>query len=335
MSNIPKEHSRYDLIDERLDQLISIDIGLRGVEHLHAAARKKLGGSPVGAAADQLAALPPQSTVVMTTGSVSRAWISPTIGENDGPAGAAVIARALAVSKKIHCIMVCEETLAPGIAAIFRAAGLSVLPYEDAKRASQDGSLAAVSFETFPVKDDTATQRAVEILDLARPALLFSTERVGRAVDGKYYSMRGIEYGMGRARVDRLFDEGLARSIPTVCVGDGGNEIGMASIAETVHQHVKHGKRLCSVTPTDVLVPAACSNWGCSAIAGALALRLNNARLLHKPERERMLLDRGVELGLINAVANLVDPHADGISQNTHVAVVQMIQSIIEPHLHQ
>jgi hypothetical protein len=321
------------LIDERLDRLINIDIGGRGVEHLYEASRVKLNRSPVGAAADALANIEPGATVLMTTGSVTRAWISPSIGENDGPAGAAVVARALAISKHAHCILVCEATLAPAIIPIFRAAGLSVLSHEDARRASQDGSLAAVSFETFPTDTESAPTAAKSLLDEHKPALLFSTERVGRSADGNYYSMRGKNYGMGRARIDHIFDEALVRGLPTISVGDGGNEIGMANIAEAVRRHVTHGERIGAITPTDVLVTAACSNWGCSAIVAALALRLADRRLIHRPELEEALLKRGVEIGLINAVANLIDPNADGIDLRTHIAIVQIIQAIVEQHI--
>lgn len=53
--------------------------------------------------------------------------------------------------------------------------------------------------------------------------------------------MKGIDYGMGRARVDFLFDEALARGIPVVDVGDGGNEIGMGKVAGHVKAHVPYG----------------------------------------------------------------------------------------------
>ena len=39
-------------VDERLDRLVSLDIGGRGVEHLYAAARARQGRPLVGAAAD-------------------------------------------------------------------------------------------------------------------------------------------------------------------------------------------------------------------------------------------------------------------------------------------
>ncbi len=325
--------SAHALVDERIDRLVNLDIGGRGVEHLYTAARKRQGGPLIGAAADKLAALAPGSTVLLTTGSVSRAWISAHIGENDGPAGTAIIARALSLARRAHCIVVCEATLIESHAAIFTAAGLSVLPYEEARRASQDGSLAVVSFEPFPVEDDAAKRAAPALLDRLKPALLFSSERVGRAADGIYYSMRGIDYGMGRSRVDFVFDEALKRNIPTVCVGDGGNEIGMGAITQAVHAHVNFGDRIAAVTSTDVLVTAACSNWGCSGIAAALALRLNDRRLMNTPSLEKRLLQRGVDVGLINSVASIVDGNVDGIDVDTHVALVTMLQAIVGPRL--
>jgi len=99
------------VLDDRLDRLVNIDIGQRGVEHLYAAARSKLGSSLVGAAAALLERIAPGDTVLMTSGSVTRSWISPHIGENDGPAGLAAIARALALAKRANLVVLAEETL--------------------------------------------------------------------------------------------------------------------------------------------------------------------------------------------------------------------------------
>ncbi|CAE6753868.1 glutamate cyclase domain-containing protein [Paraburkholderia nemoris] len=328
----------FSPFDTRLDALVSLDVGGRGVEHLYRAALSRQGCSLVGAAADALAAIPEKANVFVTTGSVSRAWISPSIGENDGPAGLAAIVRALSIAKKTLCITFVEETLMESTSAILTTAGLTVLPYEQAKIAQDDGSLAVVCIEPFPIDDAAAAKASTALIEKYKPALFFSTERVGRNVDGIYCSMRGIDYGMGRARIDFLFDEAIERKIPTVAVGDGGNEIGMGVVAEAVQKHVKFGDKrpdgsagIAAVTGADVLVTAACSNWGCYAIAGAFAARMGKASLAHTPALEEALLRRGVDVGLINSVANIVDPHVDGIPLATHLAVVQLISTIISP----
>lgn len=329
--------SSMNAFDNRLDQLISLDLGGRGVEQLFASAREQIGKPLVGAAADALLAVKPGDNVIVTTGSVSRAWLSPTIGENDGPAGLAAVVRALVLARNATCTVLIEETLRGPMEAILTEAGLTVLPYWQVVQANKDKSLATVCVESFPVTDEEAPKAANELLDSRQPSLLFSTERVGRNKNGIYYSMRGINYGMERARIDFVFDEALRRGIPTVAVGDGGNEIGMGLVNDAVQKAVKFGNEgacecgggIGAVTPADVLVTAACSNWGCYAIVAAMAAREKNAHLLHTPEMEGRLLRRGVNVGLINSVEGITDANVDGIPFESHLAVTQLINTVV------
>lgn len=329
---------RLAALDDRLDRLVNLDLGQRGVEHLYAAGRSRLGRSLVGAAADILDRLNPGDTVLMTSGSVTRSWISPHIGENDGPAGLAALARALWLAKRAQLVVIAEDTLHPPLAAILGVAGLTALPLEQARIASNDGSLAVVALRPFTTDTALAPNAANALLDELAPALLFSTERIGRNADGIYCNMRGRDNGIGRARIDHIFDEALRRGIPTVAVGDGGNEIGMGLVAEAVRAHVKFGDAragggagIGAITRADVLVTAAVSNWGGYAIAAALAARCQDPRLLHTPAMEQALLNRGVEVGLINSVDGIIDANVDGIALSTHMAVVELILAIVAP----
>jgi hypothetical protein len=331
---------KLDALDDRLDRLVNIDLGQRGVEHLYAAARGKLGRSLVGAAADMLDDIAPGATVLMTSGSVTRSWISPAIAENDGPAGLAAVARALWLAKRAKLVVVAEETLHPPLAAILQVAGLTVLPLEQAGTAAGEGSLAAATLWSFTTDTAAAPPAAAALLDELAPALLFSTERIGRNADGVYCNMRGRDNGIGRARVDFIFDEALRRGIPVVAVGDGGNEIGMGFVSEAVRTHVKFGDQragggagIGATTHANVLVTAAVSNWGCYAIAAALAARRADARLLHSPVMEQTILCRGVEVGLINSVDGIIDANVDGIGLCVHLAVTEMLQAIVAPAL--
>ncbi len=334
---MPPEPQRLARLDDRLDRLVNIDVGNRGVESLYEAARAEQGAALVGAAAEALLAVPVGGTVVVTTGSVSRAWISAAIGENDGPSGAAAIIRALVLARQATCVLVAEDSLLEPIGAVVRAAGMSLVGLDAARVANSEASLATAVLRPFPLTDEAAPAAAVSLLDELEPDLLFSTERVGRNVNGVYYSMRGRDYGMGRARVDHLFDEGLRRGIPVVAVGDGGNEIGMGKVADAVRDHVPFGAEgscpcgggIGAVTSADVLVTAAVSNWGCTAIAAALAARTGDGRLLHTPEREARLLETMVEAGLINSTHGIVDDHVDGISPASHLGVAELCRAIV------
>ena len=126
----------------------------------------------MGAAADALMAVPQGGTVLITTGLVSRAWISPLVGENDGPSGAAAIARALVLGRNAICVVLCEETLLSPIRAVMVAAGLTPVTLEQAAIARDDRSLATVVMMPYPVDDVAGQTVAKEMLDTLQPSLL-------------------------------------------------------------------------------------------------------------------------------------------------------------------
>ncbi len=324
-------------MDDRLDRLVNLDIGSRGIEPLYGAARAQQGQSLVGAAADAMLAVPQGGTVIVTTGSVSRAWISAGIGENDGPSGAAALARALVLARRATVVLVAEEALLGPIGRVCQAGGLALVDLEQARLANSEGSLAVLVTRAFPLTDAEGPPAAVAMLDELQPDLLVSTERVGRNRNGIYYNMRGRDYGMGRARLDDLFDAGRKRGIPVVAIGDGGNEIGMGNVADEVRKHVPFGAEgscpcgggIGAVSTADVLLTAAVSNWGCAAVVAAMGARTGDARLLHTAVSERRLLDVMTAEGLINSTHGIIDDNVDGMSPETHLAVASLCTAIV------
>jgi D-glutamate cyclase len=324
-------------IEDQMDRLLNLDLGARGVEHLYHAARERIGKALVLAAAERLSRVPRRSVVIITTGSASRAWVSPAIAENDGPAGAAVVARALSLAFDAIPVCLVEQRLIEPIGEIFKAAGLNVVSFDEARRTSMPGGTTpVVVFRGYPEDDIEGRRQAAVVLDELKPSLVFSTERAGRNVHGIYHNARGVDYGMSRARVDYVFDEALRRGISSVAVGDGGNEIGMGLISDAVSRHVSFGDRcncgcgagIGAVTSTDVLVTAACSNWGSYGIVACLAGLLENVDLVHTPDQEERLLRRGVDVGLINATNGRVEPNPDGIPMSSHQSIVELLREM-------
>ncbi len=326
---------------DRLDRLVNLDIGNRGVEPLFRSARTQSGTSLAGLAAEALLAVPEGGTVIATTGSVSRAWISGAIGENDGPSGAAAVIRALVLARRAMVVVVIEAALIHPMSRVLQAAGLSVVDRAAARRAADDGTMACVVVEAFPLTDAEGEPAARDLLETLAPDLLFSTERVGRNINGIYYNMRGRDYGMERARIDLLFDAALDRGLTTIAVGDGGNEIGMGNVADAIEASIPFGAPgdcpcgggIGAVSRATVLMTAAVSNWGCTAIAAAMAAITGNPRLLHTPEAESRLLDVMTAEGLINSAHGIIDPNVDGLPKATHVAIAELARSIVMPHL--
>ena len=328
--------SDFAKYDDRLDRLVNLDLGNRGIEPLYDASRALAGQALCGAAADMLLAMPEGGTALVTTGSVSRAWLSPQLGENDGPSGAAALIRALWLARRATCVLVIEDTLIPPMAATLQACGVAVVDLDTTRQASADGTMACATLLPYPVTDAEGAALAPKMLDQIKPDVMVSTERVGRNENGIYYNMRGRDYGMGRARIDLLFDAGLARGIPTLAIGDGGNEIGMGLVADTVKTSVPFaadgdcacGGGIGATTRADILMTAAVSNWGCTAICAAMALRTGDTRLIHTPAMEARLLDVMTANGLINSADGIIDPHVDGIKDTTHIALAEMAEAI-------
>ena len=84
----------------------------------------------------------------------------------------------------------------------------------------------------FPIIDDPNINEhfVQETITERDPALLISIERCSRDAGGVYRNMRGRDITPQTARVDRLFECGL----PSIGIGDGGNEIGMGNLAEVI-----------------------------------------------------------------------------------------------------
>lgn len=322
---------------DRLDHILSLDAGFRGVDQLFEAARDLAGESLVLRAARLLADVPPGSNVLITTGSVSRTWTSPSIGENDGPPGAAVIARALAIARGAVSHVVAEESLMASMGPVFSRAGMSLVTRERAAAYRRDhGALAMAVMTPMTTEDDDAVRAATDLLDALNPALVVSAERAGRNERGVYHNARGMDYGQGRARADVVVEQAQDRSIPVVAIGDGGNEIGMALIADRVREVVPFGAEcVCgcgggmgSAQTADALIVAGCSNWGCYGLVAALAVLESDPRLLHTPALEGALLDVASTSGLIDSSTGLASDGVDGLPRAVHVAVVSLLQEV-------
>ena len=159
----------------------------------------------------------------------------------------------------------------------------------------------------FPVADQVESARHARWLrERYRPALLISIERCGRTADGRYLNMRGLDVSAETAQVDFLFEG----SIPSVGVGDGGNEIGMGNVAEAVAACSKLVADPC-VTRVSRLVIASVSNWGGYGLVAALSA-IAGRDLLPTVEEERRLVERTAALGAVDGTTGEPDGRVDG-----------------------
>ena len=167
-------------------------------------------------------------------------------GETDGPPGTKLLFDAL--TKLGFSPLVVTD---PFCGAYFQAAGLPFVTFGPA----------AVEAELL------------SLLKREAPVGLISTERCGRAADGRYINSRGLSIGQHMAPLDGLF---LLSNVPSVGIGDGGNEIGMGNLASAVMERLE---RVPCAVKTDELIIATVSNWGALGLCAALSQLPTEAEL--------------------------------------------------------
>ena len=226
----------------------------------------------------------PRGTVVLTTG-----FYVAGKAETDGPPGTLLLANAL---KKLdfHPVVVTDE-LCRGY---FERNGFDVVYLDTAAGDEEIG----------------------EVLDRLAPVGMISVERCGKNIHGDYANMRGISIAEHTAPVDRLFE--MSR-VPTVAVGDGGNEIGMGNLAEVIRQELALVP--CRVT-VDAPVIATVSNWGALGLCACLDKLPSEAEL-----EEAYLLAQ--EMGYVDGVTKECTLSEDGFSLDVIRGLRQELQAAV------
>jgi len=331
-----------DLTDvaEDIDRLITLDMNRRGVVRiLYDAARQKTGKPLVLAAADVLdRAMAPGSVVLVATGWPDRPWITPAIGELDGPPGAALLARSMHDALGAVPVFLVEEQLVPAMSATARAAGFAVLGLDETMRCAQSPApLHAASVMGFPVDVSDAQKASGQLVRQLDPKAVLAVEKGSANEKGVIHNARGMDTTSTMAKVDELVKVASDSGIPTIGVGDGGNEVGMGLISGVIRERVRYGDKCAcpcgaGIAPsvkTDVLVVSAVSNWGAYGVAACLAVKTRNADALHDPATELRTLREAADAGLIDGNTGYVTPGADGLSAETHAAMIAMLRQIV------
>uniref|UniRef100_UPI0037E8E360 D-glutamate cyclase, mitochondrial-like n=1 Tax=Semicossyphus pulcher TaxID=241346 RepID=UPI0037E8E360 len=233
-------------------------------------------------------ALSHSSSVAITTGFPTHFMHSPP-DETDGPPGAIAMATML-LSLGKQVTMVTDR----------RAVDMNQAIIDEAVR---NGVLkSAVPLVTF---EDSGPDSALHFLchhgDPSKPRYdhLVAIERSGRATDGNYYNMRGVNIKHLVDPIDNLFI--AAKEIPgiiTTGIGDGGNELGMGKVKEKVESLMPKGSLIACDVPADFAITAGVSNWGGYAVACGLYL-------LHTCPSHQRYLKKG--LGLTTPQEQLQD----------------------------
>ena len=176
----------------------------------------------------------------------------------------------------------------------------------------------------FPITDvATSKQQAEEILNQVQPELVVSIERCSRTSSDTYLNMRSNEITQNTARLDYLFEAG----IPSVGIGDGGNEIGMGNLATIIPTLDKLPKDP-GVTRVDQLVIASVSNWGGYGLVAALSCLIGR-NLLPSIEDDRRLIERMVNSGAVDGTTGENKFYVDNFTLEENAELLDRLHSLV------
>jgi hypothetical protein len=185
----------------------------------------------------------------------------------------------------------------------------------------------------FPIKEELAQVETERVFDEFSPAALIAIERAGWNGKSIYHNMHGQDISSRTAKIDYLFDEARLRKTLTIGIGDGGNEIGMGNVLETVRQFVPFGSQcqcpcrggIAAVTKVDHLIVSSVSNWGAYGLA-AISASLANLPFRHTPDDERRLIKIMIEAGAVDGVTGKPLASVDGMDAEKNAGVVKKIR---------
>ena len=248
--------------------------------------------------------------VILVTGFCIRAAM---IGETDGPSGTLAVAHALRQLGKE--VVLVSDKFSDGLL----EAGATVL-----------GAPYPITVLT-PVQEES--DRAIDaLLSSFAPTQVVAIERPGSAIDGHRYSMRGEILDELVPSADRLLTPPGERSYATIAVGDGGNELGMGHLRDSLMDRINLGELIFCDTEADHVIPAGISNWGAYALAASLAV-LSGKPILIKPEDELAVLEAQVAVGAVDGCTRKNEVSVDGVPIADYLKTVSAIYDGCQAHL--
>ena len=180
----------------------------------------------------------------------------------------------------------------------------------------------------FPIAGEKESRDAARrLLDDLRPDLLITIERCGRTANDAYLNMLSRDITEYTARLDYLVEHG----VPSVGIGDGGNEIGMGNVAE----HIPPVDRLPdepAISTVDRLVIASVSNWGGYGLVAAIS-RLVGRNLMPDIEEDARLITEMVNDGAVDGGSGQNRYYVDNFTLEENAQLLGLLHEKVEESL--
>lgn len=280
----------------KLQEILALDAGGRG---LHGHVERDMEGLSRTLSSAEKALIITGFSVFCPDGRV--------IGETDGPVGSTELARALTG-------LGCETVVAT-----------DVFSYGLVSAALKAG---APNARAVCIPMEGAEAFARQLFDEEKPQVVISLERPGQAADGHCHNMRGRIIDAAAADADALFALAKERRIPTVGIGDGGNELGMGAVKALVEAGVPNGDQIAAVQTADYTLVAGVSNWWGFGLAGLLQYETGKD-LIPDKELETEILRAVVEAGGVDGCTAKQEMTVDRLPLSTHLGQLEAVRELV------
>lgn len=279
---------------KKLDEAMRYDPGQRGL----------LANAPANPIEKLQEALKNVTGVVLLTGFPVRLGLHNFTGETDGPLGAANIAYAFEAIRIPVWVLTDEEAYWIVNAAL-------------TKRGCRCRPLMLPKYE--------ADEFIAGQLDAVRPSHVLTIERPGKACDGHYHNMRGGIIDPMFVDASSIIDAARERGIITISIGDGGNEIGMGSLRETIERYVPHGEDICAREVADIALISGVSNWWGWGVSAVLS-RMYGVNLLPENDMELGMLREMIRAGSVDGCTKKPEETVDSLGMEVHLGVLERVR---------
>jgi hypothetical protein len=325
-------------LGKSLDSLIDLDPRGYGVCNiLYEAAYKRAGGPlTMKAAKVLLESLKEGDTVFIITGFVLKNY---NMAETDGPVGAAALARSLIIAKGIKPVFIVPGEAVNAVRKLSAIMGFHLYDSFEELRARP---LSAGIME-FTKSAKTAKKEAETLWNKAKdlsciPKFCIAIEAPGANSKGVYHNAIGLDVSELEAKSDVLFSLLKKKNVPTLAIGDLGNECGLGALKVHLDKYIPYaapgrcscgcGGGIAAATAADTVLTTTVSNWGAYGIISALAYLSKNKDILYSPGLEERALTAASEEGLIDMYGAQI-PQVDGMNLTKNMALITLMNECV------
>ncbi|MDR0855705.1 MAG: DUF4392 domain-containing protein [Christensenellaceae bacterium] len=254
--------------------------------------------------------------------------------EMDGIIGAMFLARALAVALEAKPVIVCPEDNLVAVQNLAYDMGLHLYTdFEDLKRVS-----ASMGVIVFTKDVSKALAQSKEIIKNNPAPFVISTEAPGSNFKGVGHNATGLEVTPLEARLDVFFQYVTDQKIPTLAIGDLGNEVGMGTIAEHIKKYIPYAREgacrcgcgggILADTKADNIITATVSDWGAYGVCAALAFLTKKYATMPSAELVERAILTASRSGMIDMYGWLI-PSVDGFDKAIICTIVNLMVECI------